>query len=66
MTAQEAADALGVDRSRLLKLIRENRLKATKHGNAYWIERKEVERFAALPRSVGRPKGKRKEEQEEG
>lgn len=54
MTTQEAAEALGIHRSRVLHLIREGRLKATKHGRDWWIEEADLD--AVRDRKNGRPK----------
>lgn len=54
MTTQEAAEALGVTRQRVLALIQEGRLKATKHGRDWWISEGAVE--AVKERKPGRPK----------
>lgn len=58
MTTQEAAEALGVHRSRVLHFIRDKRLKAEKRGRDWWIEVKEVERFKQQPRAAGWKKGR--------
>ena len=50
MTTAEAAEALGVNRSLVLRFIRQGRLKSEKRGRDHWIEPEEVERFKALPR----------------
>lgn len=50
MTTAEAAEALGIDRSLVLRFIRQGRLKSEKRGRDHWIEPQEVERFKALPR----------------
>lgn len=60
MTTQEAAEALGIHRSRVLHLIRDKRLHAVKRGRDWWIEPDELERFKAEPRPQGWPKGKRR------
>ena len=38
MTTQEAADALHLSRIRILQLIKDKRLIATKRGRDWWIE----------------------------
>lgn len=54
MTTAEAAEALGVTRSLVLRFIRDKRLKTTMHGRDHWIEPEEVERFKTLPRVKGK------------
>lgn len=54
MTTAEAAEALGITRSLVLRFIRDGRLKSTKRGRDHWITAEEVERFKALPRIKGR------------
>lgn len=56
MTTQEAAEALGIDRSGVLRLIRHGRLPAEKHGRDWWIKEIDLEAFKAQPRPVGRPR----------
>lgn len=58
MTTTEAAQALGIHRSRVLHFIREKRLKAERHGRDWWLDPAEVERFAALDRPEGWRKGR--------
>ncbi len=58
MTTAEAAQALELDRSRVLQLIRAGRLKSEKRGRDHWIEPEEIARFRALPRQPGWQKGK--------
>lgn len=53
MTTQEAATALGVHRSRVLRLINDGRLKAEKRGRDWWIEPEALE--AVRHRKNGRP-----------
>lgn len=53
LTALEAAEALGVHRSRVHVLIREGRLPATKYGNVYLI--KESDLKLVENRQTGRP-----------
>lgn len=60
MTTQQAAEALGIHRSRVLHLIREGRLHAERHGRDWWITPEEVERFKALPRPQGWQKGRKR------
>jgi excisionase family DNA binding protein len=56
MTTAEAAEALGIHRSRVLHLIREGRLPAVKHGRDWWIEPEAIAAFAAQDRKPGRPR----------
>lgn len=58
MTPQEAADQLGIDRSRVLKFLNAGRLKGTKHGRQWWIEQADLNAFAALDRKPGWEAGK--------
>lgn len=58
MTTQEAAEALGIHRSRVLHYISKGRLRAEKIGRDYWLAPEEVERFKAIPRKEGWPSGK--------
>lgn len=58
MTTQQAAEALGVHRSRVLHFIREGKFAAIKHGRDWWIDPAEVARFKALERPQGWKKGK--------
>jgi excisionase family DNA binding protein len=58
MTTQEAAEALGIHRSRVLHYIGNGRLRAVKVGRDWWLTAQEVERFKALPRIEGWQKGK--------
>lgn len=52
----EAAAALGVSRGRVRQLIRQGRLGPTEIiGRLRMIPRTDLARFAALPRSPGRP-----------
>lgn len=55
----EAANYLGVTRTRVLELITLERLSAQKVGNAYIIRAEDVESFEPL--SVGRPSKAKKE-----
>lgn len=57
MTTQEAAEALGVTRSLVLRFIRDGRLKSEKHGRDHWITPEELARFKALERKAGRKVG---------
>lgn len=54
MTTAEAAEALGITRSLVLRFIRQGRIKTTMRGRDHWISTAEVERFKALPRTKGR------------
>lgn len=58
MTTTEAAEALGITRSLVLRFIRQGRLASEKRGRDHWITVEEVERFKALPRPMGWQKGK--------
>lgn len=57
MTTTEAAEALGITRSLVLRFIRQKRLAAERHGRDWWITSKEIERFRGIPRKpTGRPR----------
>jgi excisionase family DNA binding protein len=58
ISASQAAEALGVSRSRVLVLIGEGRLPAEKIGNQYVIRRADLAKVK--DRKPGRPKGKGK------
>lgn len=65
MTTQEAAEALGLHRSRVLHLIHNledgfdpARLNGVKHGRDWWLDPQEVKRFQAQPREQGWKKGR--------
>lgn len=64
MTTQEAADALGLHRSRVLHFINEGRLKAERRGRDWWLEPKDVEWFKAQPRQEGWKKGRARKARE--
>ncbi len=51
----EAAALLRVDPSRVRLLCKRGRIKTIKVGGTYGIVQSELERFAAVPRRVGRP-----------
>lgn len=54
LTVQQAADELRVDPSRVRRLIRDGRLKATRHGaRVYMIRRADLD--AVRDRPPGRP-----------
>lgn len=58
MTAAEAAAKLHVSSQRIRQWIAAGRLPATHHGRDWWIEPKDLEQFASLPRQNGRPSRK--------
>ncbi len=63
MRTSEAARALGISQSRVLTLIKQGRLRATKrpdeYGNFVWeIDPDEIVRVAAIPRKRGWQKGR--------
>jgi excisionase family DNA binding protein len=60
MTTSEAAEALGIDRSLVLRFIREKRLQAERHGRDWWIAQEALETFKALPRPMGWRKGRKR------
>lgn len=63
MTTAEAAKALGIHRSRVLHLIKAERLKAERHGRDWWIDPAEVERFAREGRKPeGWQKGRKRKQ----
>ena len=53
----EAATILHVDPSRVRLLCKLGRIETIKVGNTYGIAEDELERFAALQRQPGRPRG---------
>jgi len=55
LSLTEASTRLGLSTSRLRLLIKQGRIQATMVGKTYAVTEKELERFAALPRSAGRP-----------
>jgi excisionase family DNA binding protein len=59
LTTVEAADIIGITPSLVRKYVREGRLEAERVGegrrSTFYFEREEVERFAAIPRKIGRP-----------
>jgi excisionase family DNA binding protein len=55
MTAQEAADELGLSRQTILVQIGRGKIVAEKHGRDWWIARPEVERYRR--ESLGRRGG---------
>ena len=56
ITTNEAADALGVTRQRVLQLIQDGRLKAEKFANVYMIQRANLSNIEEKP--MGRPPSK--------
>lgn len=54
ITVKEAADLLEISLSRIYVLIKQNRLPATKFGNAWLIREADLE--AVKERNPGRPK----------
>ena len=56
-TTTEAADVLHLDPSRVRLLCKLGRIKTIKVGNTYAIPDDELDRFAALVRQPGRPRG---------
>lgn len=59
MTAQEAADLLGVSRSRVYAMVRDGVLRARKVGNLQMIFAADVIERYNNPRPAGRPKRER-------
>jgi excisionase family DNA binding protein len=53
----EAADILHVDPSRVRLLCKLGRIKTIKVGNTYGIAEDELDRFAAIQRQPGKPRG---------
>ena len=49
LTTGEAAEVLGVSQARVRQLCGEGYLPATKRGRDWWIKRKDLEDYAALP-----------------
>jgi len=57
-TVSEAARILGVHRSRVWVLVRDGRIKATRAGPIWLIERADLDRYRALPPAPpGRKRG---------
>lgn len=59
LTTAQAAELLGMDRSAVLRAIRQGRLPATRYGpRVVLIKRDDVETYRAMPRHAGgRPRG---------
>lgn len=57
LTVTEAAELLGLTRSRIYNLIREGRLRSEKSGNLHKVSAADVEEYAASERKGGWPKG---------
>ncbi len=55
LSVEEAAAQLSLNPSRVRALIVEGRIPAKRISHGYALLRSDVERFAARPRSVGRP-----------
>lgn len=53
----EAARQLGITRQRVHALINAGQLRATRLGRYYYIDKHELQRYAALP--VGKPRSPR-------
>jgi excisionase family DNA binding protein len=58
LTVPEAADRLGLSIAMVRRYCTQGKLPAQKLGRDWTIRRRDVERFAALPRRSGRPNGK--------
>jgi len=58
LTAAQAARRLRVSKRRVLQFIAAKRLPATRIGNILIIRQDDLEKFAAIPRQSGRPRGK--------
>ena len=56
LTTTEAAALLHVDPSRVRLLCQRGRIRTIKIGNTYAIPDDELDRFASIPRPVGRPR----------
>lgn len=56
MTAQEAADVLGVTKARVYAMIRDGVLESRKVGNMQMVSAKSVKRRFDEPRRAGRPR----------
>jgi excisionase family DNA binding protein len=63
LTVKQAAERLGLSTGRIHALIRGGRLHAEKFGRDWMIAPTELERFAALPRQEGYPKGRPRKSQ---
>lgn len=55
MTVEQAAEYIGVSRQRVCKLIKDDRIKAVKHGLTYRPLEKSVRDYAESERKAGRP-----------
>lgn len=55
MTVEQAADYIGVSRQRVCKLIKDDRIKAVKHGLTYRPIESSVREYAESERKAGRP-----------
>ena len=60
LTTAEAAAALGVTRRQVLKLIKEEKLKATRFGVAWQVEEVSVMKYQQERRKAGWVKGRRR------
>jgi len=55
LTVPQAAARLGVNRTRVWRLVRDGRLPAEKRGRDWLIRESDLDAFAAEPRKPGRP-----------
>jgi len=55
LSQTDAAEVLGLTRQRVSALVKAGKIKAVPIGGRPLISRKELDRFAAIPRKGGRP-----------
>lgn len=60
LTTKEAAVKLNVNMSRVIQFITAGRLPAKKFGHVWMIREHDLAVFAAKPRAIGYPAGKRR------
>jgi excisionase family DNA binding protein len=60
LTVTQVAESRGISRQAVLESISRGTLKATKVGNQWLIERKDVERFVPHPGGTPKRKARRK------
>lgn len=58
LTSTQAANELGITKSRLCQIIKDGRLTAVTFGNALMIEPSDLKAFKKIVRKAGRPKKK--------
>lgn len=53
LTLRECAEIVGVTKRRIQQFVEDGRLRATKIGNMYHVDRKELKRFQKIARPAG-------------